>query len=124
MAERRSALQDEIKQRAPFHSTGAEVAVGILRTAALVERHYYQIVTKRGSSIQQYSVRRILRGAGARGMPTLVIRMAQSNREEREVRGPNRWKAVGVTKATTESSAHTRATPKHARPTSSRSPNR
>jgi len=74
MAERRSALQDEIKQRAPFHSSGAEVAVGILRTAALLERHYNQIVTKRGITIQQYNVLRILRGAGARGMPTLVIR--------------------------------------------------
>ena len=74
MAERRSALQDEIRQAAPFHSTGAEVAVGILRTAALLERHYNQIVTKRGITIQQYNVLRILRGAGSRGMPTLVIR--------------------------------------------------
>jgi DNA-binding MarR family transcriptional regulator len=74
MAERRSALQDEIKQKTPFHSTGAEVAVGVLRTAALLERHYNQIVTKRGITIQQYNVLRILRGAGAKGMPTLVIR--------------------------------------------------
>jgi DNA-binding MarR family transcriptional regulator len=74
MAEHRSALQDEIRQKAPFHSTGAEVAVGILRTAALLERHYNQIVTKRGITIQQYNVLRILRGAGDRGMPTLVIR--------------------------------------------------
>jgi MarR family transcriptional regulator, organic hydroperoxide resistance regulator len=74
MAERLSALQDEIKQRTPFHSSGAEVAVGILRTAALLERHYNQIVTKRGVTIQQYNVLRILRGAGDRGMPTLVIR--------------------------------------------------
>lgn len=48
--------------------------MGILRTAALLERHYNQIVTKRGITIQQYNVLRILRGAGARGMPTLVIR--------------------------------------------------
>jgi DNA-binding MarR family transcriptional regulator len=74
MAERRSALQDEIKQKTPFHSTGAEVAVGVLRTAALLERHYNQIVTKRGITIQQYNVLRILRGAGSKGMPTLVIR--------------------------------------------------
>lgn len=74
MDEPRSALQDEIKQRAPFHSGGAEVAVGILRTAAVLERHYNQIVTKRGITIQQYNVLRILRGAGDRGMPTLVIR--------------------------------------------------
>ena len=74
MSEPRSALQDEIQQSAPFHSGGAEVAVGILRTAAVLERHYNQIVTKRGITIQQYNVLRILRGAGARGMPTLVIR--------------------------------------------------
>jgi DNA-binding MarR family transcriptional regulator len=74
MTERRSALQDEIRQKAPFHSAGAEVAVGVLRTAALLERHYNKIVTKRGITIQQYNVLRILRGAGARGMPTLVIR--------------------------------------------------
>lgn len=74
MDESRSPLLEEIKQRAPFHSGGAEVAVGILRTAAVLERHYNQIVTKRGITIQQYNVLRILRGAGARGMPTLVIR--------------------------------------------------
>jgi DNA-binding MarR family transcriptional regulator len=74
MDNRRSAIQDEIKQRRPFHSDGAEVAVGILRTAALLERQYNQIVTKRGITIQQYNVLRILRGAGKEGMPTLVIR--------------------------------------------------
>jgi MarR family transcriptional regulator, organic hydroperoxide resistance regulator len=74
MENRRSAIQDEIKQKRPFHSDGAEVAVGILRTAAVLERHYNQIVTKRGITIQQYNVLRILRGAGASGMPTLVIR--------------------------------------------------
>lgn len=74
MAIKRSAVQDEIKQKRPFHSNGAEVAVGILRTAAVLERHYNQIVTKRGITIQQYNVLRILRGAGDGGMPTLVIR--------------------------------------------------
>jgi len=74
MANHRSAIQDEIKQRRPFHSEGAEVAVGILRTAALLERQYNQIVTKRDITIQQYNVLRILRGAGKDGMPTLVIR--------------------------------------------------
>jgi MarR family transcriptional regulator, organic hydroperoxide resistance regulator len=74
MTDRPTALQDEIKQQVPFHSSGAEVAVGILRTAALLERHYNQIVLKHGVTIQQYNVLRILRGAGDRGMPTLVIR--------------------------------------------------
>jgi DNA-binding MarR family transcriptional regulator len=70
----RSALRDEIVQRRPFQAGGAEVAVGILRTAAVLERHYNGIVTKRGITIQQYNVLRILRGAGDEGMPTLVIR--------------------------------------------------
>ena len=74
MADSRSALQDEIKQNRPFHAGGAEVAVGILRTAAVLERRYNQIVLKRGITIQQYNVLRILRGAGDAGMPTLVIR--------------------------------------------------
>jgi DNA-binding MarR family transcriptional regulator len=74
MADSRSALRDEIKQKRPFQAGGAEVAVGILRTAAVLERHYNQIVTKRGITIQQYNVLRILRGAGDAGMPTLVIR--------------------------------------------------
>jgi DNA-binding MarR family transcriptional regulator len=74
MADTPTALRDEIVQKQPFHSFGAEVAVGILRTAAVLERHYNKIVIKRGITIQQYNVLRILRGAGARGMPTLVIR--------------------------------------------------
>ena len=74
MASSRSAVQDENKQRRPVRTGGADVAVGILRTAAVLERHYNQIVTKRGITIQQYNVLRILRGAGEGGMPTLVIR--------------------------------------------------
>ncbi len=74
MADSRSALRDEIKQKRPFQAGGAEVAVGILRTAAVLERHYNQIVIKRGITIQQYNVLRILGGAGVEGMPTLVIR--------------------------------------------------
>src|SRR5215218_1290374 len=69
-----SALQAEIVQRRPFHSIKAEVAVSILRTAALIERHFAQVVARTGLTIQQYNVLRILRGAGNEGLPTLVIR--------------------------------------------------
>jgi DNA-binding MarR family transcriptional regulator len=69
-----SAVQDEIRQRRPFHSLGAEIAVGVLRTAAVLQRFYNQLVTKRGITIQQYNVLRILRGSGDEGLPTLVIR--------------------------------------------------
>src|SRR5436309_148589 len=67
-------IQVEIAQRKPFHSVKAEIAVSILRTAALIERHFAQVVARTGLTIQQYNVLRILRGAGREGMPTLVIR--------------------------------------------------
>jgi MarR family transcriptional regulator, organic hydroperoxide resistance regulator len=69
-----SGIQQEIAQKRPFHSIRAEVAVSILRTAALIERHFAQVVASSGITVQQYNVLRILRGAGAEGMPTLVIR--------------------------------------------------
>lgn len=67
-------LRAEIVQRRPFHSLKAEVAVSILRTAALIERHFAQVVARTGVTVQQYNVLRILRGAGDEGLPTLVIR--------------------------------------------------
>jgi DNA-binding MarR family transcriptional regulator len=60
--------------RATTTSRGADVAVSILRTAALIERGYNKLVTGHGITIQQYNVLRILRGAGDEGLPTLVIR--------------------------------------------------
>ncbi|HVX39758.1 MAG TPA: MarR family transcriptional regulator [Gemmatimonadaceae bacterium] len=67
-------VQAEIAQRRPFHSIKAEVSVSILRTAALIERYFAQVVSQAGVTTQQYNVLRILRGAGAEGLPTLVIR--------------------------------------------------
>ena len=67
-------MQVEIAQRRPFHSVKAAIAVSILRTAALLERHFAQVVARTGVTIQQYNVLRILRGAGSEGLPTLVIR--------------------------------------------------
>ncbi len=68
------SIQEEIAQTRPFHSQRAEVAVSILRTAALIERYFAQVVARSGITIQQYNVLRILRGAGDEGLPTLVIR--------------------------------------------------
>ncbi len=69
-----TGLRAEIGQRKPFHSMKAEVAVSILRTAALLERHFAQVVAQSDVTVQQYNVLRILRGAGSEGLPTLVIR--------------------------------------------------
>src|SRR3954463_11750754 len=67
-------LRAEIVQRRPFHSIKAEVAVSILRTAALIERHFAQVVARTGATTQQYNVFRILRGGGDGGLPALGIR--------------------------------------------------
>src|SRR5262249_53449198 len=55
------SVREEIAQRRPFHSVKAEVAVSILRTAALIERHFAQVVAQSGITVQQYNVLRILR---------------------------------------------------------------
>jgi MarR family transcriptional regulator, organic hydroperoxide resistance regulator len=74
MPTRTSALQEELKQTRPFLSPAHEALVSILRTAAVVQRHVSHVVEGSGVTIQQYNVLRILRGAGAGGLPTLAIR--------------------------------------------------
>src|SRR3954466_6453984 len=74
MSSRTSELREELKQTRPFHSPAHEAVVSILRTAAVMQRHISQVVEAGGVTIQQYNVLRILRGAGAAGLPTLAIR--------------------------------------------------
>jgi len=66
-------IQDEIKQNKPFHSRKEEAAVALMRTADLLRRMVGAVVDSRDITPQQYNVLRILRGAGARGLPTLDI---------------------------------------------------
>ncbi len=70
---RESQLQREIKQRKPFQSRAQEAAIGLLRTADTVRREIASVVEPHGITLQQYNVLRILRGAGALGLPTLEI---------------------------------------------------
>jgi DNA-binding MarR family transcriptional regulator len=73
MKGRASALQREIRQKRPFGSRCQESAIGLLRTADVVRRQIAAIVEPHGLTLQQYNVLRILRGAGAEGLPTLEI---------------------------------------------------
>ena len=68
-----SPLQDEIQQRQPFRSRGQEGLLSLLRTADQLKRHVASVVEACGLTLQQFNVLRILRGAGARGLPTLDI---------------------------------------------------
>jgi DNA-binding MarR family transcriptional regulator len=69
----RSAVQDEIQQRRPFASAAEEGVVALVRTTDLLRRALMQVVEPHGITLQQYNVLRILRGAGADGLPTLEI---------------------------------------------------
>jgi len=62
-------LKDELKQSRPFGSVEEEVLLGLARTADALERGLVQVF--KGSSLTgtQYNVLRILRGAGASGLP-------------------------------------------------------
>jgi DNA-binding MarR family transcriptional regulator len=66
-------LQREIQQSRPFRSDGHETVIALMRTADLVRRHFSKVLEPRGITGQQYNVLRILRGAGADGLPTLAI---------------------------------------------------
>ena len=66
-------VHEEIRQRRPFPSVAQEAVVALMRTADLVRRHATALVEPHGLTLQQYNVLRILRGAGADGLPTLEI---------------------------------------------------
>ncbi len=69
-----SSLKEELKQSRPFRAPAQEVTIALLRTASIVNRQFARIVEPHGLSLAQYNVLRILRGAGADGLPTLAIR--------------------------------------------------
>ncbi|HUR81386.1 MAG TPA: MarR family transcriptional regulator [Thermoanaerobaculia bacterium] len=66
-------LQRELKQNKPFTEPAQEAAVALLRTADLVRRTVTVVIEPHDLTLQQYNVLRILRGAGAKGLPTLEI---------------------------------------------------
>jgi DNA-binding MarR family transcriptional regulator len=71
---KRSKVQAEIKQRRPFRSPAQEATIALLRTASVVRRAIGRVVEPWGLSLAQYNALRIVRGAGAAGIPTLSIR--------------------------------------------------
>lgn len=74
MTPRWQSLQDELQQSRPFRSRREELFLALLRTAAVVRRPVAKVVEDHGLSLALYNVLRILRGAGAEGLPTLAIR--------------------------------------------------
>ena len=68
-----TTLQEEIQQTRPFRSKGQEATLALFRTGDVLRRHLAACFAESGITHQQYNVLRILRGAGADGLPTLSI---------------------------------------------------
>jgi DNA-binding MarR family transcriptional regulator len=64
------SLRAELKQGAPFQSLEEEALLSILRTADLINRSLAAMFKEHGLTLTQYNVLRILRGAGAEGLPS------------------------------------------------------
>lgn len=62
------SVQDEIKQTRPFSSRTAEAMVAIVRTAAVLDHAWGEILRPFGITPTQYNVLRILRGSAANGL--------------------------------------------------------
>lgn len=62
------SLREELKQTRPFDLVEEEVHLSILRTAAVLEHEFAQVLRPYGLTPTQYNVLRILRGAGPGGL--------------------------------------------------------
>ena len=66
-------MASEVTPGEKFRSREQQTTLGLLRTADAIRRHYTQVIEPHGITLQQYNVLRILRGAGAEGLPTLTV---------------------------------------------------
>jgi DNA-binding MarR family transcriptional regulator len=100
-------LRRAIKQRKPFQSLQQEVFLEVLRTGHALVQDLVDLLKPYRLTQPQYNVLRILRGAGAAGLPTgevgarmvasrepdvtrLLVRMERQGLVERERRADNR----------------------------------
>jgi DNA-binding MarR family transcriptional regulator len=66
----RRRLRQAIQQRKPFQSLQQEVFLEVLRTGRALVQDLVDLLRPHGLTQPQYNVLRILRGAGAAGLPT------------------------------------------------------
>jgi len=62
-------MQSELQQKKPFSQPEEELYLSLIRTADMLSRHVSGLLKSVGISHAQYNVMRILRGAGAEGLP-------------------------------------------------------
>lgn len=66
-------LKDELKTTVEFVSLRHEVFLSLLVTVDRISRRHTEFMSGYGVSPKQYNILRILRGAGANGMPVMEI---------------------------------------------------
>lgn len=89
-------LQVEIAQSIPFSSRAVEAVLAMERTADLLMRGFSDVLKPFGLTPTQYNVLRILRGAGAQGLPTLEISHRMVTREPDVPRLIDRMEKAGL----------------------------
>jgi DNA-binding MarR family transcriptional regulator len=89
-------LKREIKQTRPFHSLQEEVVLAILRTADQLVAPMTELLRAAKLSFSQYNVLRILRGAGAEGLPCGAISERMVRRDPDLTRLLDRLEASGL----------------------------
>jgi DNA-binding MarR family transcriptional regulator len=86
----------EIKQTKPFPSLEAEATVNLVRTADVIRRSMEAALKPWGLSVEQFNVLRILRGAGAAGLPCGEIAARMVTRDPDITRLLDRLEARGL----------------------------
>ncbi len=89
------SLQSELKQNAPFRSLAEEAHLSVIRTADLLTRSLAFTLKEHGLTQTQYNVLRILRGAGAEGLPSGEVGERMITREPDITRLLDRIEARG-----------------------------
>jgi DNA-binding MarR family transcriptional regulator len=92
-----TSVQQAIKQARPFRNRRQEAVVAVMLTAESVRWPFLDLLGSRHElTLQQYNVLRILRGAGAAGLPTLEIGARMIERTPGITRLLDRLEAKGL----------------------------
>jgi DNA-binding MarR family transcriptional regulator len=89
-------LKREIKQKRPFSSVQEEAVLALIRTADTVSLPVAEALRDAKLSLSQYNVLRILRGAGAEGLPCGEISDRMVRRDPDLTRLLDRLEARGL----------------------------
>ena len=89
-------LRQQLKQRRPFRSIQAEVFLNVLRTSTTFVGQFVEMLRPYELTQPQYNVLRILRGAGAAGLPCGEVGERMVSREPDVTRLLDRMEQRGL----------------------------